>query len=196
MSIEIRREECLSLVQYAAISCAFDVHRRIVPVLPEPLGRPLKQVDVIPPLHKDYDAIPGNDPTGWPACFTIDRAQCLAAFHGNQRIGGAVVIVDPADVAKLDGHAGAALLWDLRVAPAMRGHGIGRALLAGAELAARDARTTRMLVETQDINVAACELYLRAGYVLERVTPYAYPGLPDEVQLIWSKPFERPLPSG
>lgn len=168
----------------------------MVPLVPQFAGQPLKHVDVVPPGHKDYDAIPGNHPTGWPARFVIDRAHFLAAYHGTRRIGGAVVIVDPTDVAQLGGHAGAAVLWDLRVAPPARGHGAGRALLTAAEASARDARRASMVIETQDINVAACELYSRAGYILARTDPHAYPDFPTEVQIIWTKVFEFPSPSG
>ena len=44
-----------------------------------------------------------------------------------------------------------------------------------------------MEVETQNINVSACRFYARQGCVLSAVNRFAYPELPDEVQLIWRK---------
>ena len=41
--------------------------------------------------------------------------------------------------------------------------------------------------ETQNVNVPACRFYERMGFVLREVHPNAYPGLPDEVQLLWYK---------
>ncbi len=42
-------------------------------------------------------------------------------------------------------------------------------------------------VETQNINVPACRFYQRMGCTLGTVNRFAYPDLPDEIQLIWFK---------
>jgi hypothetical protein len=50
------------------------------------------------------------------------------------------------------------------------------------------ARECRQLkVETQNINVPACRFYARQGCVLGVIDRFAYPTLPDEVQLLWYK---------
>jgi hypothetical protein len=41
--------------------------------------------------------------------------------------------------------------------------------------------------ETQNINVPACRLYAKHGFVLGVINRYAYAALPDEVELIWCK---------
>ena len=105
-------------------------------------------------------------------------------------MGGAVVIVDAEDVARLGGESRHALLWDLRVAPALRGRGIGRDLLAAAETEARAIGSSGLVVETQDVNAVACSLYSHAGFSLVRADRSAYENLPDEVQLIWAKRFD------
>ena len=146
---------------------------------------------------KDYDAHPGNRPTDWPSRFDLSRWTILAALADGERVGGAAVIVgDPQSELLLDAR-NCALLWDLRVAPAMRGRGVGSALVrAAADVAARyGARTLR--VETQQINVAACRLYAHHGFRLERLTPGAYADLPGETQLLWVKELDqRPAPAG
>ena len=70
-----------------------------------------------------------------------------------------------------------------------RGRGVGRALLGAAEVSARDAGASGMMIETQTNNVAACELYARAGYRITKVAPDAYPDVPGEVQVMWAKTF-------
>ena len=154
-----------------------------------PLSRQLPRRAITPPFRKDYDALPGNHPTDWAARFGVDRAQFFAAYHDGQLVGGAVCIVDTLDVVRLGGDPDFALLWDLRVAVGFRGRGIGLRLLAAAETGVQQIGGVGITAETQDINVAACALYIRAGYFITRIEPGAYPDLPDEVRIIWSKAF-------
>lgn len=80
-----------------------------------------------------------------------------------------------------------AVLWDLRIAPRARRRGLGAKLFG----AASDWATTRgcrwLAIETQNINVPACRFYASQGYVLGSIHRFAYPDLPDEIQLIWYK---------
>lgn len=50
-------------------------------------------------------------------------------------------------------------LEDLFVAPDLRGYGVGRALIAAVETAARDAHATRLYWSTRERNAAAQRLY-------------------------------------
>ena len=84
------------------------------------------------------------------------------------------------------------MLWDLRVDPGSRGTGVGAALFRAAASWAKAQGCRQLKVETQDINVAACRLYLREGCQLDSVERGAYSGLPSEVRLIWSKPLIAP----
>jgi ribosomal protein S18 acetylase RimI-like enzyme len=79
------------------------------------------------------------------------------------------------------------VLWDIRVVPERRGHGIGTALFRAAEAFAAARGCRELKVETQNVNVPACRFYQRHGCVLRTVNRFAYPALPDEVQLIWTK---------
>jgi GNAT superfamily N-acetyltransferase len=80
-----------------------------------------------------------------------------------------------------------ALLWDLRVAPDVRGRGVGTALFRAAERWAQAKYCTVLEVETQDINVPACRFYARMGCRLGAIDAHAYVEFPNEVQLLWTK---------
>jgi ribosomal protein S18 acetylase RimI-like enzyme len=171
----------IDLHEYARVPISFPVTERLDLVSADlPLiaaTSPTRAVE--PPYVKDYDAQPGQHPTEWPRRFDLANWWVAAAFLGEQRIGGAVVIPDAS--------ADTAVLWDIRVHPTFRTRGVGRALLSFAESHARARGQRRMQIETQDINVLACRFYASAGYVLTAIDPHAYPDLPDEVQLIWQK---------
>lgn len=134
---------------------------------------------------KDYDAMPENHPTDWAARFDVSRWGILSAWVDGVRTGGAVVAWDTPGIDMLEGRRDLAMLWDIRVAPAARGRGIGGALFRAAErwVAGRGARWLK--AETQNVNVAACRFYARQGCTLGAVNRFGYPELPGEVQLLW-----------
>ena len=43
----------------------------------------------------------------------------------------------------------------------------------------------RLMIETQNVNVAACKFYARQGCYLGAFERYAYTDYPDEVELTW-----------
>ena len=179
--VSIVSEAQVNLRDYAAIPISFQVTERLDRASADLalIAATLPTLVVEPPYVKDYDAQPGQHPTQWPRRFNLANGSFAAAFLGEQRIGGAVVIPDAS--------ADTAVLWDIRVHPAFRNRGVGRALLSFAESHARARGHRRMQIETQDINVPASRFYASAGYVLIAINPRAYPDLPDEVQLIWQK---------
>jgi GNAT superfamily N-acetyltransferase len=79
------------------------------------------------------------------------------------------------------------VLWDIRVAPDARGKGIGSALFERVEAWAKANGCCQLKVETQNINVRACDFYARHGCELRVVHDGAYPALPEETQLLWYK---------
>jgi GNAT superfamily N-acetyltransferase len=91
---------------------------------------------VDPPYVKDYDAVEG--PTSWPTRFDISRWRLIAARVDGRRVGGAAIAFDTLGVRMLGGRRDVALLWDLRVAPDLRGRGVGTALFRAAERWAED----------------------------------------------------------
>jgi streptothricin acetyltransferase len=189
MHVDIVEESPERLADYARVPIAFLVDATFDDHALDALARGDRAAPspVPVPYEKDYDGSPGHHPTDWPQRFDVSRWIILGAFHEMQRVGGAVVVVDDPAVDLLGGQPDAALLWDLRVAPAVRHRGVGSALLRAAEHAAvrRGARVLR--VETQQINVAACRFYRRNGFSVEQVQRDAYPDFPDEVQLLWIK---------
>jgi GNAT superfamily N-acetyltransferase len=135
------------------------------------------------PWIKDYDAIQG--PERWTTRFNVSRWGLIAARDAGARIGGAVTAFGSDDVMMLEGRTDLAVLWDLRVAPEHRGRGVGSLLFRAAERWAVERGCRWLKVETQNINVDACRFYARRGCVLGGINRFAYPDLPDEVQLLW-----------
>ncbi|HTE54834.1 MAG TPA: GNAT family N-acetyltransferase [Kofleriaceae bacterium] len=58
------------------------------------------------------------------------------------------------------------VLWHLYVAPARRGEGIARALLAHVEQHGRELGARRVWLETSNVNVPGIAAYARLGYAL------------------------------
>jgi ribosomal protein S18 acetylase RimI-like enzyme len=165
---------------YASIPVSFEV-RSMFDVAPSPADRDgvsLTERSLTVPYIKDYDVL-GDGVQRWSHLYDPARWGVLAAFVGDDaghtRAGGDTV----------------AYLWDLRVAPAWRRGGIGQALFGAAESWARARGCTELRVETQNINVAACRFYRRQGCSLVHVDTAAYPELPGEVRLIWSRTLTR-----
>ncbi len=189
MTLTIIEEPPNRLAEYAEVPIAFTVPERLDEKALAALrdDAPVQGVAVSPPYWKDYDSYPGGHPSSWPRQFDLSRWTILAAFDRTRRVGGAAVIVDDPQIDLLRDCPACALLWDVRVAPDARRHGVGSALLEAAEQRARERGARSLRVETQDVNVPACRFYLTHGFRLERTTPGAYAELPNEVQLLWRK---------
>jgi GNAT superfamily N-acetyltransferase len=186
-TVAIREEPPSALARYAAVPIGFTVRERLAVVDAGLGGLHLVSERVPAPYVKDYDADPAHHPAAWADRFDVARWGVLAAHVGEARVGGAVVLADAPGVDLLEGRADLAVLWDLRVAPAQRGRGVGRALFAAAEAWALARGAAWLKVETQNVNVPACRFYARQGCRLGAVHRFAYPALPDEAQLLWYK---------
>lgn len=189
MQVKIEVEGADALGVYASIPIAYRVVEVLDPNSPSDSNGllPYTSRTLDTPIAKDYDTQPGNHPLDWPARFDLRDWGFLAAHSGALRVGGAVVVARSPDIDMLEGRDELALLWDIRVAPSARRHGVGTALLAAAESLAQ-ARGARVLeVETQNTNVPACRFYASHGFVLRTVRRGAYPELPNEVQFLWYK---------
>ena len=188
MSIEVATVSPAALAAHARVSIAFEVDRVLdVTACDSGLGGlVLTERRLAVPYRKDYDAHDGG-PAEWPRRFDLTNWGLFAAQDGGAVVGAAAVAVDTPGVDMPEGRPDLAVLWDLRVAPEARGRGVGTALFQAAEAwsAARGCR--QLKVETQTVNVPACRFYARAGCVLGAVHRFAYPDLPDEVQLLWYK---------
>lgn len=92
------------------------------------------------------------------------------------------------------GWNGFALIEQIEVDRAQRRRGLGTLLLAQAEHWAREHGLAGLRLETQDVNVAACELYARNGFVLggfDRCLYAAIPAHRAETALYWYRLFDR-----
>jgi GNAT superfamily N-acetyltransferase len=187
-------EEPLSyLEEYAQISISFPIDSVLEPtVLHSGLGGiELRERPLAVPYTKDYDAIPGNRPTDWPDRFDLSNWALLSARLEESCVGGAVIAFNTKGLHMLDGRDDLAVLWDLRVSPATRRHGVGVALFAAAEDWARARGCTQLKVETQNVNVPACRFYAAQGCELGAIDRFAYPEFPEEIQLLWYKQLGR-----
>ena len=146
------------------------------------------------PYIKDYDSIHEAHPTQWTKQFDLSNWKVLSAWVDERRVGGVAVAFRTPGLMMLEGREDLAVLWDLRVAPEARGQGIGALLFRAAEAIAIAKGCRQLMVETQNINVAACRFYERLGCKLKTVNYHAYPELPNEIQLLWYKDLSYNLP--
>ncbi|WP_263383592.1 GNAT family N-acetyltransferase [Granulicella arctica] len=177
MSLSIVQQSSVDLHAYDSVPIAFTASQRWN-------GNALSS-----PFIKDYDAIPGHRPIDWPQRFNLSGWRFAAAFLEDVRVGGATVALQGCEIEEIANWQDA-VLWDLRVHPEYRRRGAGRGLLRWAENVALSAKRARLLVETQDINTAACEFYCANGYPCLLIDPLAYPELPNEARIFWAKSFQ------
>jgi GNAT superfamily N-acetyltransferase len=187
--VEILDEPLSKLSEHGAIPIAFHVESVLELLLVERGlgGIALREQIVDHPYVKDYDAIEGEGPVRWLRQFDVSNWGLLAAYVDGKRIGGAVVAHDTANVDLLERRSDLAALWDLRVEPAMRRFGVGRALFSAAEVWARERQCAYFQIETQNTNVPACRFYLNMNCGLRSIDRFAYPHLPTESRLLWIK---------
>jgi len=190
MEAEICEEPATGLEEYARVSIAFEVDR----VLLEQStaagsfeGLPFCEQPLIRPYVKNYDLLEGNHPRDWEARFDLSGWGLFSARTEGVRVGGALVAHRDESVRLLEGRGDLALLWDLRVSPTQRGSGVGSALLRAVEHWAVARGCRQLGVETQNTNVVACRFYARRGFELRAINRFAYPEVPDEIQLLWHK---------
>lgn len=196
MSLEIRQEAVtpFALTEHGRISIAFTVDQILdLAVTDGGLGgMNLTEIPVAEPYVKDYDAIEGEGPARWTKRFDVSNWGMVGAFKDGARVGGALIAFRTANLYMLGGRDDVAALWDIRVAPEQRGSGAGSALFRAAERWACDHGCGWLKVETQNVNIAACRFYHKMGCTLGGIERFAYPELPDEVQLLWWKALETP----
>lgn len=192
MTIEIREEPTTTLGEHARISIAFDVRSVLdVGVRESGLGGfSLVERPVAEPWVKDYDLVDEERPTALAKRFDVSQWGLVSAWNGPVRIGGAIIAYDTDSVRMLEGRRDLAVIWDIRVAPEWRRAGVGRLLFRAVEAWARSRACRRLDVETQNVNVAACRFYASMECVLRRIDRLAYPDLPQEAQLLWTKEID------
>jgi|SRR5688572_4409997 len=172
------------LCRYVTVPSAFEA-RTLFDVVEAASGIELQEREIAQPYHKDYDAV--ENPMEWPERFDVSNWALIGAFSAGERVGGVVGAFGSPRLEMLEGRDDLLVLWDIRVSPKARRLGVGSALFRSIEAWGRARGCRELNVETQNTNVAACRFYAHQGCHLKRASHDAYPTLPDEVQLIWSK---------
>ncbi len=191
MSFEIKTIPASHLAEYASIPIGFWVHSRFgVEEMAAGLGGlRLVEEPVSPAYFKDYDTLAAEDsPIFWPKHFDLAHWGLFLAQDHAAKAGGAAVAFQTTGVNMLEGRDELAVLWNIRVQPAVRGQGIGKALFNHARDWARQRGARQLKIETQNINVPACRFYAVMGCHLGMIHRHAYAGVPgcaDEVMLCW-----------
>jgi GNAT superfamily N-acetyltransferase len=187
MDIEIEEEPMTALSEYARISMSFEVDRIFeVTARDEGIGGlVLSERKLLARYVKDYDEL--ENPTRWARRFDLSNWGLLTAQSQGRRIGGVVIAFDTRGIVMLEGRKDLAVLWDMRVDESRRGQGVGAALFRAAEKWARARGCEWLKIETQNVNVPACKFYVKQGCMLGAIHRFAYPELPEEIQLLWYK---------
>jgi ribosomal protein S18 acetylase RimI-like enzyme len=183
--VDIREPDAGAIAEYARVPIAFTV-RDVFDCIDDtaaPGGVALAVRRLESSYIKDYDVFDSDHPSQWPARFAGKRWALLFAYVEGAVGGCAAVAFDAAGPVESE-HA---TLWDIRVSPDVRRSGIGTALFDRAEEWTLRHGCHALEVETQNINVPACQFYQRQGCFLHSVNRGAYPEAPHEVQLIWRK---------
>ena len=187
MEIEIREQSVESLARYVDITIAFEVSRILEITVQQGGfgGFALAEVPVGTPYIKEYDGL--ECPADWALRFDLSNWGFFGAWLDGRRVAGAVVARKTPAVFLLEGRDDLAVLWDIRVAPEARRLGVGSSLFRAVAAWAAAHGCVHLKVETQNINVPACRFYARQGCELGAINRFAYPALPEEVQLLWYK---------
>ena len=182
--ITIKEDSMKVLNEYAKVSIAFTVEARCVavPIEGAEHGWQLRRESVQEPWVKNYDG--GEPPTRWLR-WDNTNWRVMSAFVGEERVGGAIVVHDSSELSFLEGRDDLAAIWDIRVAPEWRRRGVGSKLFERVVSYAKSVGCVALKIETQDVNVNACDFYASRGCRLVSVIPNAYEGWPGEVEFDW-----------
>jgi GNAT superfamily N-acetyltransferase len=179
MTIDVAEEPMTAVGESALLPIAFRVDQ-VLDVTARADGRfALSARRLLNPYVKDYDAVEGEGPLHWTRRFDVSNWTLFAARLAGSRVGGAAVAFNTPGLTMLEGRRDLSVLWDIRVAPNARGRGVGSALFERVEAWALAQDCRQLKVETQNINVPACEFYARHGCELRAIHHAAYPELPE-----------------
>lgn len=191
MPINIQNIGIDLLPVYASIPISFKVESIFrIDVIDNGLGGFRLVEEKVTHYIKDYDNVieEEKDPTDWPKRFDTSNWGIFLAFDESRPVGGAAVAFDTPDVNMLESRVDLAVLWDIRVHPDERRHGIGSKLLKHSADWARKKGCRQLKIETQNINVSACRFYAKQGCKLGAIHRYGYSGCPPvahEAMLLW-----------
>jgi len=153
-------------------------------------GIALREEKLVTPYVKDYDAVVDDDdePFFAVAKRNIRDFGIFLALDGDHPVGGATASLNTAGRWMMDWRDDIAILEDIRVHPDFRRYGIGTKLIHQVENWSRNRGCKQLMIETQNINVNACQFYAKQGCKLGGINRYGYgdhPQVGHEVMLIW-----------
>jgi len=171
------------LEAYFNISIAFKGHS-ILELRNDNLdGLAFKEIKV-PSFRKDYDD--EEDQSQLIDRFDLKNWHIITYRDNDKIVAGAIIAHDTPEINMLEGKKDLAVLWDIRIDEAYRGHGIGSKIIDQVKELSKEIGCNRIKIETQNINVAACRFYMKQGGVLTSFNKHYYNDLPKEIQMIWS----------
>ena len=191
MKVKIQQISPDDLSLYASVSIAYEVRSVYrVEAIDDGLGGLALKEQRVSPYLKDYDTQTDGDdhPTGWSRQFDLSHWGFFLAMDEERAAGGAAVVLNSPEVHMLENRSDLAVLWDIRVQPEYRGHGVGRKLFQQAVQWAKEQGCTQLKIETQNVNIPACRFYARQGCHLGAILRYGYAGTPEvahEAMLLW-----------
>ncbi len=155
MSIKIQKIGIDLLSLYSEIPISFKVESVFrIEVINQGLGGFELIEEKVATYTKDYDSQEEDDkpgPIGWTKRFDVSKWGFFLALNGSCPVGGAAVAIDALDVNMLEGRKDLAMLWDIRVHPGERRHGIGSKLFKHASDWARQKGCKQLKVETPNL---------------------------------------------
>ena len=177
-----------TLEKYSQIPISYEVKTvLIVDLINDGLkGIVFQKKEVAQPYIKNYDE--QGRPLNWLEKFNTKNWRLFLAYMDKKLVGGLTMAYQTPGVHMLEGRDDLAVVWDIRVLTKYRHQGVGTALFQKAITWSKEKRCQQLKVETQNVNVNACNFYVKQGCKLGSINSFAYHGDPvsnGEVQLIW-----------
>ncbi|MES2765244.1 MAG: GNAT family N-acetyltransferase [Bacteroidota bacterium] len=170
------------LAEYAAIPMLLTVTEILQPEeIDNGLGGILFKTVAVEPYVKDY--APHANPHEWTQQFDTRNWGYFIARDAGKPVGAMTLAFKTESVGMLDGREDLCVLWDIRVHPDHKQKGIGAELLKTAKLWAKERGCAQLKIETQNVNVPACNFYVKNGARLGAINKYAYGD--DDIMLLW-----------
>ena len=123
-----------------------------------------------------------DDQLDWSQYINSEDKALFLAYKNNHCIGQIRIIKDWNRFCYIE---------NIAAKKEVRGHGIGKLLLAKAEEWAKERKLIGMSLEAQDDNLGACRFYVKQGFILGGVDTMKQSYNPDiETTLYWYKVFK------
>lgn len=152
-------------------------------------GFRLVETAVEKPYFKDYDTDGKEIIAAWAEDLNINDWGIFLSCYNASPAGGVTIAINskvyPLDRFQRDDMA---VIWDIRISPDLRGKGIGKHMFSHAAEWARSLGYGQLGMETQNVNVSACNFYSSMGCRLGAIHRFGYSGCPrveDEAMLLW-----------